>query len=88
MGLPKRRLVAGIVVILWVLLGPVGMVFSSCALMGGCGGACTLTSCLTPSLPTMALFVIGSVPTLPLKHPLMTMLKVPKPPPRSLPVSL
>ena len=88
MGLAKRRWVAGMVVMLWVLLGPVGMTFSTCAVMAGCGGACTLTSCLAPGLPTVTLFAIGSVPIAPLKHPLMTLLKVPKPPPRSLPLSV
>ena len=62
MGLAKRRWVAGMVVMLWVLLGPVGMTFSTCAVMAGCGGACTLTSCLAPGLPTVTLFAIGSVP--------------------------
>ena len=88
MDLAKRRWVAGIVVMLWVLLGPVGMTFSTCAVMGGCGEACTLTSCLAPGLPTVTLFAIESVPIAPLKHPLMTLLKVPKPPPRSLPRSV
>src|SRR6266511_3160631 len=75
MGLARRRWISGMVLILWVLLGPVGMAFSACAVMAGCEGACTLTSCLTPSLPTFILFPIGSVLVPLLEHPLMTMLK-------------
>ena len=75
------------VIMLWVLLGPVGMAFSACAVTAGCEGACTLTSCLTPSLPRVALFPIGAVPVAPVGHPLMTMLKVPTPPPKSVPTS-
>jgi hypothetical protein len=86
-GLIRQRWITGMIVILWVLLGPIGMAFSACAVMAGCEGACTLTSCLTPSLPMAALFPIGSVAVPLLEYPLMTVLKVPEPPPRSLPTS-
>jgi len=36
----------------------------------------------------MALFPIGAVPVPLVEHPLMAMLKVPEPPPRSLPTTL
>jgi hypothetical protein len=88
MGLTKRRWVAGIVLILWVLLGPVGMAFSACALMAGCQAACTVSAYRTPSLPTAALLAIGSVLVPLLNPPLMTMLKVPEPPPRFLPTNI
>jgi hypothetical protein len=88
MGLTRRRWMTGMVLILWVLLGPIGMAFSACAVMAGCQGACTLTSCLTPNLPTAALFPIGSVPVPLPEHLLMTMLRVPEPPPRSVPTSV
>jgi len=87
MGLTQRRWIAGMVLLIWAILGPIGMAFSMCAVMGGCEGACTLTSCLKPSLLTAALFAIGSVPVPLLEHPLMTALKVPEPPPRFLPTS-
>jgi len=84
----RRRWIAGIVLILWAILGPIGMAFSACAVMGGCEGACTLTFCVPPSsLSQAALFAIESVPMPFLEHPLMTVLKVPEPPPRSLPTS-
>jgi hypothetical protein len=84
----RRRWIAGIVVMLWVLLGPVGMAFSGCTMMAGCQAACTVSAYRTPSLPTTVLFAIGSVPVPLLNPPLMTMLKVPEPPPRSLPTSI
>jgi hypothetical protein len=87
-GLIRRRWITGIVIMLWVLLGPIGMAFSACAMMAGCQGACTVSSYRTPSLPTAALFPIGSVPVPLLNPPLMTMLKVPEPPPRSLHTSV
>jgi hypothetical protein len=87
MRLTRRRWIAGLVLIIWAALGPIGMAFSACAVMAGCEGACTLTSCPTPSLPAAALFPIGPVPVPFLEHPLMTVLKVPEPPPRSLPTS-
>jgi hypothetical protein len=87
MRLTRRRWIAGMVLIIWATLGPIGMAFSACAVMGGCEGACTLTSCLKPSLLTSGLFAIGSVAVPLLEHPLMTALKVPEPPPRSLPTS-
>jgi hypothetical protein len=79
----RRRWITGMVLILWTMLGPIGMAFSACAMMAGCEGAYTLTSCLTPCLPMVALSPIGSVPVWHAEHPLMTMLKVPDPPPRT-----
>jgi hypothetical protein len=76
------------VLIVWALLGPIGMAFSGCAVTAGCGGACTLTSCLTPSLPTAALFPLSFVPVPRIEHPRMTMFKVPEPPPRSVPTNV
>jgi hypothetical protein len=84
MGLIRRRWIAEIVLILWAFLGPVGMAFSACALMAGCQAACTVSAYPKPSGPTQALSPIGSVPVLAFGHPLMTVLRVPKPPPRSL----
>lgn len=81
----RRRVMIGIVLVVWALLGPIGMAFSACAVMARCDGACTLTSCLAPSLLTPALFPIGSVPVPRIEHPLMNMFKVPEPPPRPVP---
>jgi hypothetical protein len=83
----RRRWITGMVVMLWVLLGPVGMAFSACAMMAGCQAACTVSSYHTPSLPAAALLAIGSVLVPSIGHPLMTMLEVPKPPPRLLPAN-
>jgi hypothetical protein len=88
MRLSRRRWITSIVIMLWVLLGPVGMAFSACAMMAGCQAACTVSAYRTPSLPTAALFAIGSVPVPLLEPPLMIMLKVPEPPPRLLPTSI
>jgi hypothetical protein len=88
MGLIRWRWITSIVIMLWVLLGPVGMTFSACAMMAGCHAACTVSSYRTPSLPTAALLPIGAVPVPLIKHPLMTMFKVPDPPPRFLPTCI
>jgi hypothetical protein len=88
MGLTRRRWTTGIVIMLWVLFGPVGMAFSACAMMASCQAACTVSAYRTSSPPAAALFAIGSVPVPLLKPPLMTMLKVPEPPPRLLPTSI
>jgi hypothetical protein len=87
MRVTQWHVVIGIVLVVWVLLGPIGMAFSACAVMAGCEGSCTLTSCLTPSQPTAALLPLGSVPVPRVEHPLMTMFKVPDPPPRSAPTT-
>jgi hypothetical protein len=87
MRLTRRRWITGILLIFWVLLGPVGMAFSACAMMAGCQAACTVGAYRTPRLPTAVLFPVGSVPVPYIGHPLMTMLKVPEPPPRSLPTN-
>jgi hypothetical protein len=88
MRFTRRHVMIVMVLIVWALLGPIGMAFSACAMMAGCEGACTLTSCLTPNLPTVALFPIGSVPVPRIEHPLTTMLKVPEPPPRPVPTTV
>jgi hypothetical protein len=87
MRFTRRHVMIGIVLVVWILLGPIGMAFSACAVMAGCGGACSLTSCLTPSLPTAALLPLGSVPVPRIEHPLMTLFRVPDPPPRSVPTT-
>jgi hypothetical protein len=46
----SRRLVAVMVLVLWVLLGPVGMAFS-CAEMDGCDALCG-TSSASVQIPT------------------------------------
>jgi hypothetical protein len=83
-GSIRRRWITGIVIMLWVFLGPVGMAFSACALMAGCQAACTVSDCQVLSGPTHVLSLVGSLPVSACGHPLMTMLKVPEPPPRSL----
>jgi len=85
MGLTRRRWITGIVILLWVLLGPVGMAFSACALMAGCQAACTVSAHPATDSPTEALSLLGSVPGPLVTPPLTPVLKVPKPPPRALP---
>lgn len=88
MGFTRRQLVTGMVLVVWLILGPIGMAFSACVVMGaGCEGSCTLTSCLTPPLSATTLFPMGSVSPPFIDLPFKTIIKVPKPPPRSLPTT-
>jgi hypothetical protein len=88
MRLSRRRLITAMVLVLWVLLGPVGMAFSSCASMGvTCGAPCALSTCVMPTLPAQAPLPVTSVQgEYSAYHP-STMVKVPTPPPKSLSVS-
>jgi hypothetical protein len=47
-----RRLVTVVIMVLWVLLGPVGMIFT-CAAMDGCDALCG-TSSAAVQIPTAA----------------------------------
>jgi hypothetical protein len=49
----RRRLVVAVMLVLWVLFGPVGMAFNGCA-MGTCGAPCALISCVMPSVSIQA----------------------------------
>jgi hypothetical protein len=79
----RRRLV-GMVLVLWVLLGPVGMAFNGCAMMGTCGAPCALTSCVIPSVSIQAPLPVTFVLAALFLSPSSTLVKVPTPPPRSL----
>jgi hypothetical protein len=80
----RRRLVVAIVLVLWVLLGPVGMAFNGCAMMATCGAPCALTSCVTPSVSIQAPLPVTFVQAALFLSPSSTLMKVPTPPPRSL----
>jgi hypothetical protein len=79
----RRRVVVGIVLVLWALLGPIGIAFNGCALMGGtCGAPCALTSCIMPSVPRQVLLPVTSLQGERFIHPPSALVKVPTPPPR------
>lgn len=80
----RRRLVVAMVLVLWVLLGPVGMAFNGCAMMATCGAPCALTSCVTPSVSIQAPLPVTSVQAALFISPSSILVKVPTPPPRSL----
>jgi len=80
----RRRTVVGIVLVLWVLFGPIGMAFNGCAMMGTtCGAPCALTSCITPSVSIQVPPSVTFVQTAWFISPSSTLMKVPTPPPRS-----
>ena len=79
----RRRLVVGMVLVFWVLFGPLGMAFNGCALMGSCGAPCALTSCVLPSVSIQAPFPVTFVQAALFISPSSPRMKVPTPPPRS-----
>lgn len=79
----RRRLVVGVVLVLWVLLGPIGMAFNGCT-MGTCGAPCALTSCVMPSVSIQVPLPVTFVQAALFSSPPSTLVKVPTPPPRSL----
>jgi hypothetical protein len=85
----RRRVVVGIVVVLWAIFGPIGMAFNGCAMMGAtCGAPCALTSCIMPSVSNQMSLPMTSMPIEHSIHPSIVLVKVPTPPPRSLSVSV
>jgi hypothetical protein len=78
----RRRLV-GMVLVLWVLCGPVGMTFNGC-MMGTCGVPCALTSCVTPGVSIQTPLPVRLMPAVLFPFPSSPFAKVPTPPPRSL----
>ena len=84
----RRRVVVGIVLVLWAPFGPIGMAFNGCAIMGAtCGAPCVLTSCIIPTVSSQVLLPVTSVQVERSTHPPIVLVKVPTPPPRSLSVS-
>ena len=83
----RRRLVVAMVLVLWVLFGPVGMAFNGCATMGTCGAPCALTSCVMPSVFMQAPLPVTFVSVALFSPPSSTLVKVPTPPPRSLSIA-
>jgi hypothetical protein len=80
----RRRLVVAITLVFWVLLGPVGMAFSGCAMMATCGAPCALTSCVMPSISIQAVpLSVTFVQAALFSSPSSTFMKVPPPPPRA-----
>jgi hypothetical protein len=83
----SRRLITVFVLVVWVLLGPIAMTYGGCAGMGAmCMGPCALTSCVLSIAPNIApLPLVAYLQIQPLEcHP-TSLLKVPDPPPRSVP---
>jgi hypothetical protein len=80
----RRRLVVATVLVLWVLLGPIGMAFNGCAMKGTSGAPCALTSCVTPSMFIQAPLPVTFVQAALFLSPPSILVKVPTPPPRSL----
>jgi hypothetical protein len=80
----RRRLVVGMVLVVWVLFGPVGMAFNGCAMMATCAAPCALTSCVTPSVSIQAPLLVTFVQAVLFLSPPSTLVKVLTPPPRSL----
>jgi hypothetical protein len=79
----RRRLIVAMVLILWVLFGPVGMAFNGCT-MGTCGAPFALTSYVTPSVSVQEPLPVMFVQAALFLSPPNTLVKVPTPPPRSL----
>ena len=80
----RRRFLVGMVLVLWVLFGPIGMAFNGCAMMGTCGAPCALTSCVMPSVSIQVPLPVTFVQAALFISPSSTLIKVPTPPPRSL----
>jgi hypothetical protein len=81
----RRRVIVGIVLVLWACLGPIGMAFNGCALMGAiCGAPCALTSCIMPSVSIQVSLPVTFVEGERFLHPPTALVKVPTPPPRLL----
>jgi hypothetical protein len=85
----SQRFYTIVVLLLWLAFGPIGMAFDGCAAMGGmCGNPCALTSGTLPTpynllalLPLSDLHIKS-----PDYHP-TTILKIPDPPPRFIPIA-
>lgn len=79
-----RRFVTLILLVVWVLLGPLSMTYIGCAGMGAmCGSPCALPSCLLTSLPNLSALPLGSyVSTALPERPPTIFLQIPDPPPK------
>jgi hypothetical protein len=75
--------------LLWLILGPIGMAFNGCAAMGNaCGSPCALTSGALPNPSNLlSLLPLGYLPIKPPDYHPTTILKIPDPPPRSIPIA-
>lgn len=85
MPVSSRRQVILVVLLFWIIAGPIAMAFSGCAAMGGmCGSPCALTSCLLsrPPHPIPSPLITHVVIEGVYYHP-MAFIRVPDPPPRS-----
>jgi hypothetical protein len=80
----RRRFLVTMVLVSWVLFGPIGMAFNGCAMMGTCGAPCALTYCVMPSVSIQAPLPVTFVPAALFVSPSSMLVKVPPPPPRSL----
>ena len=85
----SRRFYTIVVLLLWLAFGPIGMAFDGCAAMGGmCGSPCALTSGPLPSpYNLLSLLPLGGLPIEPPDYHPTTILKIPDPPPRFIPIA-
>jgi hypothetical protein len=84
-GVP-RRLGVGLILVAWVLLGPIAMAFDGCpALMAMCEGPCGILSYLVTAPITLGLVHSIAPSTPPASDPLPAVLAPPaEPPPKRL----
>jgi hypothetical protein len=80
-----RRFVTLILLVVWVLLGPLSMTYIGCAGMGAmCGSPCALPSCLLTPLPNLSeLPLMSYVSAFRPRRPLTIFLQIPDPPPKA-----
>ena len=86
----RRRLLGLAILVLWVVLGPIGMAFDSCAaMMALCdGGPCGVVAAVTEARPTLGAPEASAVVDGPVRTPLPAVaVRAPEPPPKSLPRS-
>lgn len=79
-----RRFVSLILLVVWVLIGPLSMTYIGCAGVGAmCGSPCALPSCLLTSLPYLsALQLVSYVSAALPERPPTIFLQIPDPPPK------
>jgi hypothetical protein len=82
----RRGILAVAVLLLWVVLGPIGMAFDSCAaMMALCdGGPCGVVAAVTEARPTVTaptVVVVSLAQSMPAVLPVVAV-RAPEPPPK------
>ena len=86
----RRQVLALAILLLWVVLGPIGMAFDSCAaMMALCdGGPCGVVAAVTEAHPMLGVPEPSAVVELPVHAPIPAVaVRALEPPPKSLPRS-